>query len=106
MSLLRINKGYTFRHQFIWKDKDKKEINLSGYTCTVHIRKTKNSADLLQLTTSNGGVTLNNPRGSINLYIPSDQTNTLNFIDAIYIIELFAPNGDNIFLLSDKVSVS
>jgi hypothetical protein len=65
-------------------------VDLSGYTAKMHIRsKPESKALILELSTSNGRIFLNETTGSIRLFISSENTASLSVCDkAVYDLEL------------------
>lgn len=82
--------GATFEKAFEWKDASKIAINLTGYTARLQIRSdTDSSTTLLELTTENGRITLNDPTtGVIQLYVSAADTAALTFNTGVYDLEL------------------
>ena len=68
-------------------------VDLSGYTAKMHIRsKPESKAVILELSTSNGRITLNygSSNGAIRLFISAADTAQLSVCDkAVYDIELY-----------------
>lgn len=53
-------------------------VNLSGYTATMDVRPSPSSSTLItQLTTENGGITLNQQTGLIEIFISADDSGNL-----------------------------
>jgi hypothetical protein len=64
-------------------------VSLSGYTARMQIRKKLKDTDvILELTTSNGGLVLDNTTKTITINITAEQTRLLNFSAAVYDLEL------------------
>jgi hypothetical protein len=104
---LTIEQGATFRYKFAWVDAKKRAINLTGYTARMQIRATVDSVPILvELTTSNGGLILNEIGGIVSLYISSIQTSALSWTKGVYDIELVSPNSDVYRMVSGSVTVS
>lgn len=82
--------GATFEKAFEWKDSSKVPISLVGYTARLQIRSdTDSSTTLLELTTENGRITLNDPTtGVIQLYVSAADTAALTFNTGVYDLEL------------------
>jgi hypothetical protein len=71
--------------------------DLTGYTARMQIRITRGSTVTVhELTTENGGITLNAADGGINLLISDTDTAAFDFDNAVYDLELIntAGNGD------------
>ena len=74
--------GDPFYKKLRWKDKYKEPILLTGFNFrAVFIYNFGENNVLTELTTENGGITLNESAGEINLYIPSLTTSTLKSYD-------------------------
>lgn len=82
--------GATFEKSFEYKDSAKVSINLTGYTARLQVRSdTDSSTTLIELTTENGRITLNDPTtGVISLYISAVDTAALTFNTGVYDLEL------------------
>ena len=82
--------GATFEKAFEYKDSTKTSINLTGYTARLQVRSdTDASTTLIELTTENGRITLNDPTtGIIQLYISAVDTAALTFNTGVYDLEL------------------
>lgn len=66
-----------------------KPIPLDGITARMQIRQTIDSTDIIaEATTENGGITINVVENSITIHITAEQTAAMNFINAIYSVEL------------------
>lgn len=64
-------------------------VDLSGYTARMQIRSKVTSEDvLLELTTENGGIILNNTLKTITVLITPIQTAALTFSSAVYSLEM------------------
>lgn len=101
---LLVEQGATFSKTLVWKDKNKRAINLTGYTARMQIRKTVGDATVIyELTTANGRITFP-AAGTIKLNIPAAVTSTLQ--SGVYDLEMIAPNGDVLRLIEGKVTVS
>jgi hypothetical protein len=66
-------------------------VDLAGYTARMQIRSQLTSTStLLELTTANGGVVLDNSAKTITILITASQTTALTFSTAVYSLELVA----------------
>jgi len=69
--------------------------DLTGYTARMQIRITRGSTvSVHELTTENGGITLNAADGGINLLISDTDTAAFDFDNAVYDLELINTNGN------------
>ena len=66
-------------------------VNLAGYTAKMHIRsKPESKALILELSTDNGRIILNETTGSIRLFISASDSALLSVCDkAVYDLELY-----------------
>lgn len=104
---LNIYQGATFRHRFVWKDGKGKPINLTGYTARLQARESIESANApITLTTENGGISLSGVTGAISLYMSDEATALITTKKLVYDLELEAPNGDVVRLVSGSINVS
>lgn len=70
-----------------------KPVPLAGYTARMQIREKIDSPTvLLELTTENGGISIDQDLFTINLVATADQTQLLNFSQAVYSLELVRGN--------------
>jgi hypothetical protein len=75
-----------------------KPVDMTGYTAKMQIRPNADSSTLIyEMTTSNGGITIDNTTKKITLFIPSTVTSTFNFTSAVYALEIYA--GTTSFVL-------
>lgn len=64
-------------------------LDLAGYTGRLQIRpQTSSSTVILELTTQNGGIIIDNTLKTIGVNITATQTQALNFTSAVYSMEL------------------
>ena len=82
--------GATFSLKFNYQDSSKVPINLAGYTARLQVRLEHDSVTpSLELTTENGGITLNSPStGDIVLYLSNTSTSAITFTTGVYDLEL------------------
>lgn len=103
---LVIEKGATYKKDFIWKDKTMTPINITGYTARMQIRKSYHSDSFeIELTTENSGIVIDGPTGKVSLYISNTGTSALSFSDGVYDLELIDVSADVIKFLRGSVSV-
>jgi len=83
-----IVQGATFRLSFEWKPEGIIPV-LTGCIARMQIRSSIISKDvLLELTTENGRIILNEPVGSITLNITAPDTSAITWTNGIYDLEL------------------
>ena len=64
------DQGATFARQITWKDSAGAAVNLTNYTARMQVRPTVDSSTLtLELTTTNGRITLGGSAGTIDLTV-------------------------------------
>lgn len=69
-------------------------VSLGGYAARMQIRKKlKDTEAVLELTTENGGLVLDNAAKLISIRATPAQTALLNFQQAVYDLELLSPQG-------------
>lgn len=81
-------------------------IDLAGFTARMQIRQKVDSAEILiELTTENGGVLLDNNLKTITLVISAVQTAAFSFSSGVYSLELISSGGVVTPLINGSVSV-
>lgn len=95
---LKIDKGATFRHSFRWYSQSagvKTPVDLSGFTARMKIKDKVGGTQLDELTTGNGGITLEagGVTGKIDLYIQDADTAAYTWSTGVYDLELIAGSG-------------
>jgi hypothetical protein len=88
------DQGSTFSRTVVWKDPAKKPILLRGYTARMKVRAITGLNVLLELTTENGGISLGDTDGQINLYITDEVMETIPEGRHLYDLELVAPSSN------------
>lgn len=104
---LKLEQGVTLRQPFTWRAAGV-PVDLTGYAARMQIRpEIGSSAVLAELTTDNGGILITDPvSGTFVLYLDDAATAELEFDEAMYDVELIAPNGDVIRVLQGVVTLS
>lgn len=75
---LEMDQGAYWSQLIDWKDEDENPIDLTNYTARMQIRrKVQSQSSLIELTTSNGRITLGGTAGTILLAIEADDTAAL-----------------------------
>lgn len=104
---LTIETKATFRRRLVYRDKNGKPIDLTGYAARMHIKANADDLlPLLELTSLNGRIALGGKSGAIDLVISAADTSVIAWSAAVYDLKLIAPNGDEIRILKGKVMVS
>lgn len=91
------NQGSTFARTILWRDPAKKPILMEGYKARMQVRKTTDSAVVLELTTENGRISLHRTNGQISLVIPDEIMATIPEDKYLYDLELIGPT-ENIYV--------
>jgi hypothetical protein len=85
----------------------KPPVDLTGFTARMQIRETVDATAVLKsLTTENGGITLGDTAGTVDLLISATETAAFTFGNAVYDLELIDGSGIVTRLLSGNVSLS
>ena len=101
---LTIEQGATFSKRLVWRDKNKRPVNTTGYAAKMQIRASATSAEVLfELSTTNNRIVLQ-AGGVIQLDISANDTDSIK--SGVYDLKLYAPNGQEIRLIEGKVTVS
>jgi len=84
---LLIEKGVTFSIIFTWLDTDGSAIDITDYTAKMTIRNTE-TGNVIADSSDNITLALGNTAGTVTVTMTATQTQALDFIRAIYDIEL------------------
>ena len=105
---LTIYQGATFRKRLAWLNPDRTPIDLTGCTARMQVREDYESPlPLLELTTENGGITIDPVNtGVLHLYISDVGTAACLWGGGVYDVEIVHPGGDVTRLVQGSVSVS
>jgi hypothetical protein len=102
-----IEQGATIDFEVQYKDSDGNPVNLTDYGARMQIRPSATSTEVylsLTSTLNSDGTGINMSgsapykpptSGSLGIYIASCTSSMLNFDDAVYDLEIFAPIGSN-----------
>jgi hypothetical protein len=71
---LTIEKGATFSHEFVWKDKNGQPINLTGATAKMQIRSYADGELFFEASTANGKLSIDEAAGKISLFVSAQET--------------------------------
>ena len=89
-----IEQGTSFRKPFVYKDSLGIPIDLSGFTARMQMRPSKSSSlVLLDLTTENGGIVIEGPKGAVTMVFTEAMTSALSR-SGVYDLELV--NGSTV----------
>ena len=104
---LTILKGATFWQRLVWKDSDGAPVDLTGYSARMQVRKTiSTEAVVVELSTSNGSISLQGVTGAIELHLRAAQTSALTGKAGVYDLELESADGTVTRLLYGDVTLS
>jgi hypothetical protein len=87
------DQGSTFARTILWRDPAKKPILMEGYKARMQVRKTTDSAIVLELTTENGRISLHPTNGQISLLISDEVMATIPEDKYLYDLELIGPTA-------------
>ena len=89
-----INQGTTWSVSLTYKDDQGVPIDLSNYTAKMQIRlSVESSKVLLELSTTNGKITIDGPNGRIQLQLEPNDTTSLGLVRrGVYDLELTSPS--------------
>ncbi len=104
---ITIYQGATYNQQFTWKDQANNPINLTGYSARMMARSSIDaSSPFINLTNTNGGITLGGAAGTITLNMSDSQTALLSSINGVYDLELVDGAAKVTRLLQGNIVVS
>lgn len=102
-----IEQGVPFTRTMTWRDDANTVVNLTGYTAKLQIRsRAESTTPILELSTSNGRITLGGATGIITLTLDATTTGALNFVRGVYQLELYNGSSVPTRLLEGVVSLS
>lgn len=82
-------------------------MSLAGYTARMQIRTSASSDEIIhELTTENGGISIDAASGLIGLYISAEDTAAFCFKTAVYDLELINSSHEVVRLLEGQVTLS
>jgi hypothetical protein len=100
-----LDQGSTWTLQIVYNDSNGNPVNLTGYTAEMQIRRKFDSdTAVLTISTSNGGITITGPTGTLDLIATDEQAD----IDAgLYVYDLeLSIGGVRTRLIQGTVTVS
>jgi len=104
---LLLEQGATFSRSITWKDEDGAPINITGYSARLQVRKDASSpTTVLEMTTTNGRISITGPSGILNLTVAASDTEDLPPGSYLYDLELESPGGVVTRLLEGSLSIS
>lgn len=92
---ITIEQGATFLLPLLWKDPQGDPVDLTGYSAKMQVRRKAGSVDppLLDLSSTNGGITLGDAAGTIVITASATQTTAMTGRTGVYDLELTSPTG-------------
>lgn len=101
-----IKQGSTFRKPFQWIAGGT-PVDMTGWTARMQIRPEVDSDSVIaELTTENGGITIEPLEGKISLFLSDVETGAFSFESAVYDIELVDQAGDVHRDIEGKIKLS
>lgn len=101
---LTVEQGADFFKRLIWRDKNKRPVNLTGYTAKMQVRSSATSPVVIfELSTANGRISFPGG-GAIELNIAANDTETI--VSGVYDLKLYAPGGKEIRFIEGKLTVT
>ena len=102
-----IDQGAQYTTQIIWADSSGNPINLTGYTAAMQLRLQAASPNpsALNLTSSNGGITITPVAGEMDILMTTAQTGALNAGFYVYDLEI-ALSGVVTRIIQGQITVS
>lgn len=100
------NQGATLQRTITWTDPARKPINLTGYTARMHVRPAADSSTvILELTTSNGRISLGGVAGTVSLNAAANVTANLTPGLYVYDLEVVSGGGEVTRLIEGNFNV-
>ena len=101
---LTVEQGTTFSKRLVWKDKNRRPINILGWQARMQIRKTVSDANvIMELSTENGRIVFP-AAGTIEIRLSPLETEAVQ--SGVYDMELVTPGGEVTRLVEGKFIVS
>ena len=100
---ISVEQGATFSKRLVWRDKNKRPVNLTGYTAKMQVRASASSPVVIfELSTANGRISFPGA-GVVQLDISASDTDTIGA--GVYDLKLYAPAGQEIRFIEGKFTV-
>ena len=80
-------------------------VSMAGCTAKLQIRETPDGPVILEISTSQGGIQIDDTNHVITFVFTDEQTNTFTFTTAVYALEVYGPTGDTDILLTGSITV-
>ncbi len=104
-----INQGEAFQKRLTWKDANGDPIDITGYSALIKIKKKKGDTTEIITLDSTGEdprITITGNLGRFDLYISAEDTEALNFVDAVYDMDVTASGGEPVKFMAGRVSLN
>lgn len=102
---ITIERGETWSRLLTWTDENDTLINLTGCTAKMQIRKVVGGALVLELSTTNGRITLGGSAGTIALTVTDEDTATFPIDSARYDLVITFPSGASEKILRGSIGI-
>lgn len=104
---LSIEQGANFERSIQVRNNDGTAKDLTGYSARMQVRQTYSSlVVLVEASTANGYITINSPGGIVTINIPATITEPLDWVVAVYDVEIFTSATNVIRILQGSMSLS
>jgi len=107
------DQGTTINRALVWKknqgteeNPDFQPVNLTGYVARMELRNRVGGELLYRLDTTNGGLSIQPDDGKIVISVPADVTASWTWRNAVYDLELVAPDESVVRLIQGSISLS
>jgi hypothetical protein len=91
--------------QFTYKV-NKFPVNLTGYSARMQVRESHDSLETLVSLSTDSGITLGGKAGTINIFIPSTNTEGFKPVPHVYDLELIYPNRSVVRILEGTFNIT
>lgn len=88
----RVTQGDTFQNTPVWKI-NSVPVNVTGYTARMQVRKSVGGTVLIELSSSNGRITVGTTDGSFALYISPTDTAAMQAGQWVFDLDVTAPDA-------------
>ena len=100
----KVDQGATWQFDVIFKDDAGVVIDITGYACKMHIRRTKTGSLEQELTSTNSTIVLTPAEGKLTFTLSNTVTSSLSG-QYVYDIELTSDTGFVTRLLQGKIII-
>jgi hypothetical protein len=102
---LVFEQGAAFSKRLTWRDKNKRPVNLTGYTALLQVRDRVDGVVLVEMSTENRCIVLG-AAGTIQLKLTREQTSALAFSAAVYDLYLYVGDESATRLIEGRATLS